>query len=98
MLNILAVCGAGLGSSFACQMTVDSVLKELGVKAKLNHTDISSVNGMKPDIVITGSNFAKQFERYNISCPIIFVDHLVDKKEIREKIVPVLKELGENVE
>ena len=30
MLKILAVCGAGLGSSFACQMSVESVLKELG--------------------------------------------------------------------
>lgn len=43
MLQILTVCGAGLGSSFACQMSVDAVLKELGVEAKLDHTDISSV-------------------------------------------------------
>ena len=34
MLNILTVCGAGLGSSFACQMSVEAVLKELGVEAK----------------------------------------------------------------
>ena len=26
MLQILTVCGAGLGSSFACQMSVDAVL------------------------------------------------------------------------
>ena len=39
MLQILTVCGAGLGSSFACQMSVDAVLKELGVEAKLDHTD-----------------------------------------------------------
>ena len=45
MLQILTVCGAGLGSSFACQMSVDAVLKELGVEAKLDHTDISSVGG-----------------------------------------------------
>lgn len=47
MLQILTVCGAGLGSSFACQMSVDAVLKELGVEAKLDHTDISSVGGAK---------------------------------------------------
>ncbi|MDD4371155.1 MAG: PTS sugar transporter subunit IIB [Anaerostipes sp.] len=95
MLNILAVCGAGLGSSFACQMSVDAVLKELGVKAKLDHTDISSVSGTKADIVISGANFKKQFERYELSCPTIFLDRLVDKKEIKEKLTPVLKELGE---
>ena len=94
MLKILAVCGAGLGSSFACQMSVEAVLKELGVEAKLDHTDISSVSGANADIVISGKNFKKQFERYSISCPKIFLNRLVDKKEIKEKLVPVLQELG----
>ena len=61
MLQILTVCGAGLGSSFACQMSVDAVLKELGVEAKLDHTDISSVGGAKADIILSGKNFEKQF-------------------------------------
>lgn len=94
MVNILAVCGAGLGSSFACQMTVEAVLKELGVEAKLDHTDISSVSGMRADIIISGKNFEKQFERYTINCPKIFLERLVDKQEIRSKLVPVLQELG----
>lgn len=93
-MKILAVCGAGLGSSFACQMSVESVLKELKVEAQLDHTDISSVAGVPADIVISGKNFEKQFERYSIKCPKIFLNHLVDKNEIREKLVPVLKELG----
>ena len=59
MLQILTVCGAGLGSSFACQMSVDAVLKELGVEAKLDHTDISSVGGAKADIILSGKNFEK---------------------------------------
>jgi len=94
MLQILTVCGAGLGSSFACQMSVDAVLKELGVKAKLDHTDISSVSGAKADIIISGKNFEKQFERYTIECPTVFLNRLVDKKEIKEKLTPVLKEIG----
>ena len=72
MLQILTVCGAGLGSSFACQMSVDAVLKELGVEAKLDHTDISSVGGAKADIILSGKNFEKQFERYTLDCPTIF--------------------------
>lgn len=94
MVKILAVCGAGLGSSFACQMSIESVLKELGVPASLDHTDISSVGGATADIIVSGSNFAKQFERYTLKCPTIFLDRLVDKNEIREKLVPILKELG----
>ncbi len=94
MLKILTVCGAGLGSSFACQMSVEAVLRELGVEAKLDHTDISSVGGQKADIILSGKNFEKQFERINYSCPAIFLDKLIDKNEIREKLTPVLKELG----
>ncbi|MDO4168472.1 MAG: PTS sugar transporter subunit IIB [Lachnospiraceae bacterium] len=94
MLQILTVCGAGLGSSFACQMSVDAVLKELGVQANLDHTDISSVAGARADIIISGKNFEKQFERYTLDCPTVFLNRLVDKKEIKEKLTPVLKEIG----
>lgn len=94
MLKILTVCGAGLGSSFACQMSVEAVLKELGVQATLDHTDISSVGGQKADIILSGKNFEKQFERINYTCPAVFLNKLVDKKEIKEKLTPVLKELG----
>lgn len=92
MLKILMVCGAGLGSSFACQMSVEAVLKDLGVEAKLDHCDISSASGMNADIIISGKNFETQFKHYNISATKIFLDRLVDKNEIKEKLVPVLKE------
>ena len=69
-------------------------LKELGVEAKLDHTDISSVGGAKADIILSGKNFEKQFERYTLDCPTIFLDRWVDKNEIKEKLTPVLKDLG----
>lgn len=95
MLKILVVCGAGLGSSFACQMTVESVLKDLKVEAKVDHSDISSAAGTKADIVMAASNFEKQFERYDMKAKTIFLKRLVDKNEIKEKLTPVLKEMGE---
>lgn len=95
MIKILMVCGAGLGSSFACQMSVESVLKELNVKAKLDHTDIASVNGSDADIIICAKNFQKQVERHASNVTKIFLEKLVDKGEIKEKLVPVLKEKGE---
>ena len=95
MLKILMVCGAGLGSSFACEMTVDAVLKDLNVTAKLDHTDITSVAGTHADIIIAANNFQHQVEKYDTNTTKIFLNRLVDKKEIREKLVPVLKEKGE---
>ena len=49
-LNILFVCGAGLGSSFAAQMSAEDVLNKLGVEAKLDHCDISSAVSIAEEI------------------------------------------------
>ena len=55
-MKILMVCGNGLGSSFACQMTVETVLQELGVSASLDHCDLSSVKGMEGGSDSSGKN------------------------------------------
>ncbi len=96
-LKILFVCGAGLGSSFACQMSAEDVLKKLGVEANLDHSDISSAVSIRPDIIITAQNFQSQFEKFSIDpeqTTIIYLKNIVSKAEIEEKITPVLKELG----
>ncbi|MDU5372763.1 PTS sugar transporter subunit IIB [Anaerococcus vaginalis] len=93
-MNILVVCGAGLGSSFACQMSVESVLKELGVDAKVEHSDISSAAGTRVDILMLASNFRNQIDKYNLDTRVIYLDKLIDKKEIKEKLEPVLIEMG----
>lgn len=96
-VNILFVCGAGLGSSFACQMAAEDVLNKLGVNAKLDHSDISSAVSAKPEIIITAQNFQSQFEKFDIDSKqttIIYLRNIVSKQEIEEKITPVLKEKG----
>jgi PTS system ascorbate-specific IIB component len=96
-INILFVCGAGLGSSFACQMSAEDVLNKLGVDARLEHGDISSASSAKADIIITAQNFQTQFQKFSIDpkqTTIIYLRNIVSKEEIEEKIVPVLKEKG----
>jgi PTS system ascorbate-specific IIB component len=96
-VNILFVCGAGLGSSFACQMAAEDVLSKLGVNAKLDHSDISSAVSVKPDIIITAQNFKSQFEKFSVDpkqTTIVYLRNIVSKPEIEEKITPVLREKG----
>ncbi|WP_077304895.1 PTS sugar transporter subunit IIB [Terribacillus halophilus] len=96
-LNILFVCGAGLGSSFACQMAAEDVLTKLGVEARLDHSDISSAASAKPDIIITAQNFQSQFEKFSIDSKqttIVYLRNIVSKQEIEDKITPILKEKG----
>ena len=96
-LNILMVCGAGLGSSFACQMSVEDVLGKLGVEASLDHCDISSAVSREPDIILTASNFKTQFEKFDIDASkthVLFLKNIVSKQEIEENLIPILKEKG----
>lgn len=96
-ISILFVCGAGLGSSFAAQMSTEDVLRKLGVEAKLDHTDISSAVSMKADLIITAENFRSQFEKYSIDenkTKIMYLKNIVSKVEIEEKIRPLLTEMG----
>ncbi|HAQ6191715.1 TPA: PTS sugar transporter subunit IIB [Enterococcus faecium] len=95
-LNILFVCGAGLGSSFAAQMSAEDVLNKLGVEAKLDHCDISSAVSMKPYVIITAENFRSQFEKFAVDpkTAMIYLKNIVSKNEIEEKITPVLQDKG----
>lgn len=94
-VNILFVCGAGLGSSFAAQMAAEDVLNKYKVEAKLDHVDISTAASVGPDIIITAQNFEKQFAKFNIDqdkTSIIFLKNIVSSKEIEEKLIPVLQQ------
>jgi PTS system ascorbate-specific IIB component len=97
MVKIVAVCGAGLGSSFACQMAIEQAMKALGVDAKVSHTDTSTISAIinDADIVVSGKNYQKLMEKKNLPKPVVFLDRLVDKAEITEKLTPILKEMGE---
>jgi PTS system ascorbate-specific IIB component len=97
MVRIVAVCGAGLGSSFACQMAIEQAMQALGVNAKVSHTDTSTISAIinDADIVVSGKNYQKLMEKKNLPKPVVFLDRLVDKAEITEKLTPILKEMGE---
>ena len=97
MVRIVAVCGAGLGSSFACQMAIEQAMQALGVNAKVSHTDTSTISAHinDADIVVSGKNYQKLMEKKNLPKPVVFLDRLVDKAEITEKLTPILKEMGE---
>ena len=54
MISILMVCGNGCGSSLVCQMAVEAVLNELGVKANIDHSDMLSAASKHAEILIAG--------------------------------------------
>jgi PTS system ascorbate-specific IIB component len=94
MLKILCVCGCGLGSSFAIEMTAKAVLKKLEIPAQIEHTTISEAGAFKSDMILTQKTFAdiltadasEEIKR------VVVLHKLTDKDEIEAKIVAFLKE------
>ena len=85
MLSILMVCGNGCGSSLVCQMAVEAVLKELGVQAKVDHSDMLSAASKTADI---------HFDKFNSFPNKIYLNSLISKQEIKTKLQPILEENG----
>ncbi|GLT13793.1 PTS sugar transporter subunit IIB [Vibrio algivorus] len=94
MIKVLCVCGCGLGSSFAIEMSAKTVLKKLGVDFTIDHTDVSGASAFDYDVILTQKTFADVLSSdatENQSSKIISLNKLTDKKEIEEKLTPFLK-------
>lgn len=94
MVKILMVCGNGCGSSLICQITVEAVLKEMGVQAQVDHSDMLSASSKSADILIAGINFKPHFDSFKLFPNKIYLNSLINKQEIREKLQPVLEANG----
>lgn len=93
--TIYFICGAGLGSSLACQMEAEEVLRQHNLTARLEHEGVSSVPGLKTDIIVSAENFKPTIEKYELdpSITMVYLRNIVDKAEIADKLVPVVQEL-----
>ena len=91
MLKILCVCGCGLGSSFAIEMTAKAVLKKLEIPAHIEHTTVSEAGAFKSDMILTQKTFAADASEEEIK-RVVVLNKLTDKEEIETKIVAFLKE------
>jgi PTS system ascorbate-specific IIB component len=90
MLKVLCVCGCGLGSSFAIEMSAKSVLQKLGIEADIDHTTVSEASSFKYDVILTQKMFADVLTSDaddEQKKKVIILNKLTDKKEIEEKIL-----------
>lgn len=90
MLKVLCVCGCGLGSSFAIEMSAKSVLQKLGIEADIDHTTVSEASSFKYDFILTQKMFADVLTADaddEQKKKVIILNKLTDKKEIEEKIL-----------
>ena len=93
-LNVICVCGFGLGTSLILKMQLDEVLKEAGIDAEVTPYDITGAAGMDADIFFTSAEFHDQLQAGTTS-PVIEVHDFLDKQALRETAIPAVKKVME---
>lgn len=83
-MKILAMCGNGLGSSFMIKLNVQKVVKELGIDATVENTDLTTGKTTDADIYIAAADIAGNFNKDGAK--VVALGNIMDTNEIKEKI------------
>jgi ascorbate PTS system EIIB component len=91
-LQVLTVCGVGMGSSLILRMTAEEAFRDLGVLAKVEATDLSSAKGTKPDVILGQGMHTAEFEG---GAPVVIaVTNFIDKEALKRQLEGPLREAG----
>ncbi|ABS33326.1 PTS sugar transporter subunit IIB [Clostridium botulinum] len=92
-MNILTVCGNGIGSSLMLAMKIEEICKENGIAANVESTDFNSAQGKKADLIVTVKELAEQFEGRDVAV----VRSYINKKKITEDVLEIIKQKDEEL-
>ncbi|WP_334333087.1 PTS sugar transporter subunit IIB [Companilactobacillus sp. HBUAS59544] len=93
MKKFLAVCGFGVGSSMVLKMTLDKVVKELGIDATVENTDIATAKATNADVYFTSQELLPDLKS-SVKNPVYPVKKYMDKQEVESKVKEYLDSLG----
>ena len=88
-MKILAVCGFGVGSSLVLRMTIEKVVRELGI-----NTDLSTAKATPADVYFTSFELQQELEK-TIKAPIYPIKKYMDANEVKEQLNRYLSSKGE---
>lgn len=91
-MRIVVVCGLGVGSSLMLKMTIQDVLDEESIRAKLESTDIGSAKGMNADIYVLSSDLERNTQDF--SGIVVVIKNITDVKEVREKLLKAIQKFN----
>ncbi|HEX5038892.1 MAG TPA: PTS sugar transporter subunit IIB [Candidatus Limnocylindria bacterium] len=85
-MRILAVCGMGLGSALVLRMQAEKALKELGLEAELEVTDIGTARAIAPkaDLILTSEELAPQLGA--VKPKVVTISNFIDLREMVTKL------------
>ncbi|GAA3656385.1 PTS transporter subunit IIC [Microbacterium marinilacus] len=92
VLRVLAVCGAGMGTSLVLSTTAKRALAQLDVTAEVTYADLGSARSQAPDVVIAQATYLQEIA--GIAPVAVQIDHFVDVDHVRERLAAGLDERG----
>ncbi|MFB4318824.1 PTS sugar transporter subunit IIB [Actinomadura sp. 21ATH] len=91
-LEVLAVCGVGMGSSLMLKMTAEDALRGLDVDARVENTDVSTARGMTADVIIGQGMHTSEIA--DLAPVVITVSDFLDKEGLQAQLRERLTEKG----
>ncbi|MFC4555035.1 PTS sugar transporter subunit IIB [Georgenia faecalis] len=91
-LKVLAVCGLGMGTSLILRMTIETVLQRLGIRAEVDHTDVSAARSTQADVLVGQGMHTSELDGVAPVC--VTVDDFVDDAALEARLRPALEEAG----
>jgi PTS system ascorbate-specific IIB component len=85
-VKIVAICGAGIGSSGILKVNAERVLKKLGIDADVTAADLGSVAVAAADaqVILTSVEFVEVIGK--TFADVIVIDNYFDQQELTEKL------------
>lgn len=90
-MKILAVCGFGVGSSMILKMSIQKVLKEMGIDGEVENTDINDARGADCDVIFTSHELCEELKS-NCRVPVYPVKKYMDLAEVKSVVEKYLNE------
>lgn len=84
-MKIYAVCGFGCGSSMILRLTIEKVLRELGVEAEVENTDMTGGRSGEADVIFTSPELKDELER-TVGVPVYPISRYTDVNEVRTQV------------
>lgn len=91
-LTVLAVCGAGMGSSLILRTTAERALAELGIEAAVAHADSGSARGQRPDVVIAQPTYLNELGE--LAPVMVPISNFVNVSHVRSRLEEGLRRKG----
>ena len=87
MKKIIVACNSGLGTSLMIRLNVEALMKEWGIKAQIEHTDITSVDAFDDADLIIGSSYHMESLHIGGNAETIGLEDITDHQYLKVRLM-----------